>query len=160
MTASSSDVKKIPYPFPAYSYIVEFGPDTVAFSEVSGLTMSYETTVYKESPTVSGKPGPVKMVMPAQSAEVKVTLKKGVVIGSSFTYLYKWISQIKGNQVEKKEVTVRLCDEYGIPVLSWVVRGAFPISLDGPIVNASSKDPAIQILQLIGDSLEMYTRLG
>ena len=49
MALSKDDVKTA-YPLPVYNYKVEIGSDTVAFSEVSGLNVSYETTTYKESP--------------------------------------------------------------------------------------------------------------
>ena len=64
--ALSKDTIKTAYPLPVYNYRVEIGSEAVAFSEVSGLSISYETSVYKESPTASGSPGPRTMQMPAQ----------------------------------------------------------------------------------------------
>ena len=54
--ALTKDEIKAAYPLPAYNYKVEIGSDTVAFSEVSGLSISHETTTYKESPVESGSP--------------------------------------------------------------------------------------------------------
>jgi hypothetical protein len=54
------------YPLPGYNYRVEVGGDAVAFSEVSGLSIAYETSTYKESPTASGAPGPRTMIGPGQ----------------------------------------------------------------------------------------------
>ena len=75
MALSKDDIKNA-YPLPVYNYKVEIGSDTVAFSEVSGLNVSYETTTYKESPIESGSPGPRLMNMPAQAPAATVTLKK------------------------------------------------------------------------------------
>lgn len=55
MALSKDDVKTA-YPLPVYNYKVEIGSDTVAFSEVSGLNVSYETTTYKESPLKAAAP--------------------------------------------------------------------------------------------------------
>ena len=41
--AQSKEEIKAAYPLPVYNYRVEIGSDAVAFSEVSGLSISYET---------------------------------------------------------------------------------------------------------------------
>lgn len=151
--ALSTDEIKSSYPLPAYNYRVEINGKAVGFSEVTGLNISHGTTTYKESPTQGGAAGPRKMIMPAQSGEVKITLKKGVVRGDSIATLFQWISGIQINQVEKKDVYVRLCDEKGEAVISWKVINAFPTQLDAPSFVASSNDAAIESLQLTGDGV-------
>ncbi len=154
MAFSKAEIKA-EYPIPSYNYKVEIGPDTVAFSEVSGLSMSYETTTYKESPTESGVPGPRVMTMPAQAAAVTVTLKKGIVREASIAALYEWINGIQTNLVEKKDISIRLCDENGDPVISWTVNNAFPTKLDAPPFDANSNDVAVEGMELTGDSVTM-----
>jgi phage tail-like protein len=150
MALTKDDIKNA-YPLPAYNYKVEINGQAVGFSEVSGLNISHATTTYKESPTQGGSAGPRVMIMPAQTGEVKITLKKGVVRGDSVAALFAWINGIQINQVEKKDVYVRLCDEKGDAVISWKVINAFPTQLDAPSFNASSNDAAIESLQLTGD---------
>src|SRR5215510_7717616 len=110
MALSKEDIKAA-YPLPSYNYRVEIDGATVAFSEVSGLSIGYETTVYKESPTQGGSPGPRVMRMPGQLKDTMVTLKKGLVRQASVAAFYDWISQTALNQTTKKNVVVRLCDE-------------------------------------------------
>ena len=62
--AVTKDQIKAAYPLPVYNYRVEIGADAVAFSEVSGLSIGYDTTTYKESPIASGSPGPRVFLMP------------------------------------------------------------------------------------------------
>ena len=112
MPLTKDDIKT-DYPLPVYNYRVEIGSAAVAFSEVSGLSIAYETSTYKESPTAGGAPGPRVMIMPAQRNAAKVTLKKGIVRGASLQQLYGWIKTIAINQIEKKDIFVRLCDENG-----------------------------------------------
>ena len=126
MALSKEDIKTA-YPLPVYNYRIEIGSDAVAFSEVSGLSTSYETTTYKESPVEGGVPGPRVMNMPAQPSATTVTLKKGIVRGASVAALYSWINATQLNQTEKKDIFVRLCDENGDPVISWKVTGS-PVS--------------------------------
>jgi len=153
--AVTSDQIKTEYPLPVYNYRVDFGTDTIAFSEVSGLNIAFDTTVYKESQVTSGKAGPVVRVMPAQGTPANITLTKGVVRKKSISALYNWINSIKINQVEKKDIHIHLCDEKGDAVLTWTVTNAFPTQLDVPNFDANSNDVAIETIELIGDGVVM-----
>lgn len=141
------------YPLPIYNYRVEIGSDAVAFTEVSGLNIAYETSTYKESQTASGVPGPRVMIVPGQKQATKLTLKKGIVRGASVKHLFEWIRTIQINQVEKKDVFIRLCDEKGEAVISWKVQNAFPTKLDAPTFDAKSNDAAIETMELAADSV-------
>ncbi len=153
--ALSKDEIRVTYPLPVFNYKVEIGPDTIAFSEVSGLAVGLETTTYKESPTGSGSPGPKVMHMPAQATTASVTLKKGVVRGSSVATLFNWISSVQINQVEKKDIFVRLCDENGDAVITWKVTNAFPTKLEAPGFDANSNDVAVESMELMGDGVSV-----
>ncbi len=153
--ALTKDEIKTAYPLPVYNYRVDIGSDTVAFSEVSGLGISHETTTYKESPVESGSPGPRVMHMPAQGTPATVTLNKGIVRGTSVATFYDWINAIQINQVDKRDVFVRLCDESGDVVISWKVANAFPTKLDAPSFTADSNDVAIETMELMGDGISI-----
>ncbi|MEI6334532.1 MAG: phage tail protein [Methylococcaceae bacterium] len=152
MALTTDDIKKS-YPLPVYNYKVEIGGVPIAFTEVSGLTIEYETTTYIESQTASGVAGTRTLYMPAQLKPVTITLKKGVVRVTSVATLYKWISSITLNQIEKKDVYVRLCDEKGEAVISWKVINAFPTKLEAPSFEAKSNDAAIESMTLMADGL-------
>lgn len=152
MATSKADIKAT-YPLPVYNYKVDIGKDSVAFSEVSGLNIAYETSVYKESHTEPGKAGPRVFRMPAQLSDTKLTLKKGLVPDKSQPALYDWINSISTNQVEKKDIVVSLCDETGKAVVSWTVFNAFPTKLDAPTFDAKSNDVAIESMELMADSV-------
>jgi phage tail-like protein len=91
--------------------------------------------------------------MPSQAANPTITLKKGVVRAGSVAALYNWISAIQINQVDKKDVYVRLCDEKGDAVISWKVINAFPTKLDAPSFNSTSNDVAIETMELTADGV-------
>ena len=152
---TNADTIRTDYPLPVYNYRVEIGKDSVAFSEVSGLSIGYETTTYKESPVESGTPGPRTMHMPAQATPPKITLKKGIIRAVSVKSLYDWIKTVQLNQIEKKDVYIRLCNEKGEPVISWTVGNAFPTKLDAPTFDATSNDAAIETMELMGDYIAM-----
>jgi len=151
--ALTQDEIKTAYPLPVYNYRVDIGSDAVAFAEVSGLNIGFETTTYKESPVESGSPGPRVMNMPAQATETNLTLKKGLARGKSVAALYEWIKTVQINQVEKKDIAIRLCDEAGDPVISWLVSNAFPTKLEAPSFDANSNDVAVESLELMADGI-------
>lgn len=152
--AVSTQTIRTDYPLPVYNYRVEIEGETVAFSEVSGLSIGYEVTTYKESPT-SGVAGPRTMHMPAQSTPPTITMKKGLVRAKSLKALYRWIQTIETNLIEKRNIFVRLCDEKGTPVISWKVVNAFPTKLTAPTFDAKSNDVAIETLELKADLITM-----
>ena len=154
MALSKDDIKAA-YPLPVCNYRVEIGGDTIAFSEVSGLEIGYETTTYKESPTAGGAPGPRVMHMPAQATPANITLTKGIVRGKSVPVLFAWINSIQINLVEKKDIFVRLCDESGAAVISWKVINAFPTKLNAPTFSANANDVAIESMVLMADGVSI-----
>ncbi len=153
MAVSVNDIKTN-YPLPVYNYRVEIGTEAIGFSEVSGLSIEHETITYKESRTEAGV-GPVAMHMPGIGTPANITLKKGYIRANSINILYGWLNSIKLNQVEKKDIYVRLLDETGAPVVTWTVINAFPKKLDVPSFDATSNEVAIETLELMADGVSM-----
>lgn len=149
--ALTTDQIRSTYPLPVYNYRVEIDTVPVAFSEVSGLSVAYDTNTYVES-SLDGK-GAIWRYMPGQSKASNITLKKGVVTGLSVGILFGWINSIQLNRVQKKDIYIRLCDENGKAVVSWLVKSAFPTKLDAPTFTASSNDVAIESMDLMADGV-------
>ncbi len=149
--ALTPDQIRTTYPLPVYNYRVEIDGVPVAFSEVSGLSAAYDTHLHAES-SLDGR-GAVWMYMPGQSKPVSLTLKKGVVTGVSVRVLFGWLNTIALNRVVKKDIHVRLCDENGSAIVSWLVRNAFPIKLDAPAFTASANEVAIEGMDLMADAV-------
>jgi len=149
MATSIQEIKN-KYPIPVFYYRVTIaGEDAIAFSEVSGLSISYETITYKDG--MSYRDGPKHM--PGMASDVSLTLKKGIVRKDD--YLFKWISSIKLNTVEKRDMRVDLLDETGEAVVSWTVTNAFPKKLDAPSFNATSNEVAVESLELMADYIKI-----
>lgn len=151
---TSAETIRNEYPLPVYNYRVEIGSEAIAFSEVSGLTIGYEVGTYKESP-VAKQAGPRSLHFPGQRSDVNITLKKGLIKTVSIKTLYGWIQTVQTNQVEKRDVFIRLCDEKGDAVISWKVMNAFPTKLTAPTFDAKSNDAAIETLELRADLITM-----
>ena len=159
MTTNTATIKST-YPIPSYQYRVQIADSdnksiTLNFSQVTGLTILYKTTSYKQSLGDSDVK-PQSMTMPAQKdSSNPISFNRGIVNSTQITYLYDWINSIKTNVVEKRDITVMLCDETGKGVVSWKLNNAFPVRLDAPSFVANSNDAAIESLQVLAQSIEM-----
>ncbi len=149
MATTIDDIKN-KYPIPVFYFRVTIGDnDAIAFSEVTGLSIEYETITYKDG--LSYREG-IKY-MPGLPTPVNLTLKKGVVKADS--YLFNWISTIKLNTVEKRDIRIDLLNEAGEPTVSWLVKDAFPKKLDAPSFNATTNEVAIESLDLMASDLSV-----
>ena len=149
MATSVKDIKD-KYPIPVFYYRVTIaGEDAIAFSEVSGLSIEYETITYRDG--MSYRDG--AKYMPGLNSPINITLQKGIVKKDSF--LFDWISTVRLNTVEKRDVRIDLLDETGTAVVSWTVTDAFPKKLDAPSFNATSNEVAIESLELMASTLKV-----
>ena len=149
MTTTKENIKNS-YPIPVFYYRVTIGDDdTHKFSEVSGLSIEYETITYRDG--LSYKEGAKHM--PGLDQPVNLTLQKGIVQADS--YLLNWIGTVNLNTVEKLDMRIDLLNEEAEAVVSWTVLDAFPKKLDAPSFNASSNEVAIESLELMATSLRV-----
>ncbi len=148
--ATTPEEIKNSYPIPVFYYRVTInGDDSHAFSEVSGLSMEYETITYRDG--LSYKEG--AKYMPGLESPINVTLQKGIVRQDS--YLFGWISGVNLNTVDKRDIRIDLLDETGAAVVSWEVTDAFPKKIDAPSFNATSNEVAIESLELMASKLKV-----
>ena len=146
---TSTNAIRDKFPLPVYNYRVTIGTEAHGFSEVSGLNIQYEAITYKHG--LSWREGSLQM--PGMPGEVKVTLKRGLVRTRSM--MLKWLETSCLHHVEKRDLTIDLCDEQGIPVVSWKVINAFPLKLEAPSLSSDSNELAIESLELLASGIAM-----
>lgn len=139
------------YPLVTCHFQVEWGGTRVACSEVSGLSVEYDVVEYQDGSSPDS--GPVKM--PGLAKYNNITLKRGIVKGDN--EFYQWISTIRLNQVERRDLVISLLDENHSPVMVWKVKNAWPIKLESPVLKSDVCEAAIETLELAheGISIEM-----
>ncbi|MGZ4992848.1 MAG: phage tail protein [Methylobacter sp.] len=153
--AQSTESIKSTYPLPVYNYQVTILDDGVAsvlgFSEVSGLSVTYEPVTYKHGMSfLTGV-----QIVPGMKQPIRVTLKQGLSKNAEFlqkwfdkSYLEPWSMNVK------RDIVIDLCDEKGLAVIRWKVKQALPTKLDAPTFTASSNEVAIASMELIAAGLE------
>ena len=68
--------------------------------------------------------------MPGLRKFTNVTLKRGVVKGDN--EFFEWLSTVKLNTVERRDLIISLLNEEHEPVMVWKVHNAFPVKVEGP----------------------------
>ena len=135
------------HPMPAYHFLVEWGGARISFFEVSGLEISIDVIEYHEG----ADPGQVAHKMPGLTHYSNIVLKRGIMKGDND--FFNWINTKSLNQVERRDIVIRLLDENHAPVMNWRVQNAFPVKLTGPLLNASASEIAIEELELTHEGL-------
>ncbi len=137
------------YALMSFRFMAKIGDKEVFFSEISGLSMEYQTTEYKEA-TASG----VKTTqLVGQRNAPSLTLKRGLF--KNGLDLYKWFNSVHKPDFEKKDVIITMLDEDKKPVMIWTVTNAFGTKFEGPGLDAKSNDVSFQTLELKGDLLDV-----
>ncbi|HTA26591.1 MAG TPA: phage tail protein [Bacteroidia bacterium] len=135
------------YPLPKFHFLVEWGGDSIGFTEVSGLDITNEIIEYRDgaSPEFS------KIKMPGQRKFNNITLKRGIFKKNN--NFYTWFNSISMNTVERRDLTLSLLDETGNPVVVWKIRNAWPHKITSTDLKADGNDVAVESLELACEGL-------
>ena len=144
MAESAAD-QRARYPLAAYNFRVVVGDSAMSFTEVSGLVREHQTLTYKHGLSYWEGESIAKF---RYDKYVQLTLKKGVVAGA--TQLYKWLDSL-----DKKSLSVSLCDEKGSAVVTWQIKKALIVKLEAPPLQASGNEPAIETLTLMASGISV-----
>lgn len=137
------------YPLPAFHFRVEWGGTRIGFSEVTGLTQEIQAIEYRDgaSPEFSS------IKMPGLRKYSNITLKRGVVKADND--FFKWLSTVRMNTIERRDVTISLLNENHEPVMVWKAHNAFPVKVEGPSLKATGNEVAIEAIELAHEGLEV-----
>lgn len=138
-----------PYPLPVFHFIVDWGGKNVGFSEVTGLTQENQAIEYRDG----SFPEYSSIKMPGLRKFSNITLKRGVTKGDN--EFFKWLSTVKLNTVERRDLVVKLLNEEHQPVMVWKVMRAFPVKVEGPQLKATGNEVAIESIEIAHEGLEL-----
>ena len=136
-------------PYLNFNFTVDIGVgDELGFSEVEGLSGEIEVIEYREG---ADKVNTARK-LPGLAKYPNVMLKRGI---TGRTDLFEWWKSVRDGQVQRRNVTITLLDEQRQPVLRWLLRNAWPVKLEGPALNATGNEVAIETLELAHEGLEI-----
>lgn len=135
------------YPLVTCHFQVEWGGTRLDFSEVSGLNIEHDVIEYREGS--SKEYTPVKM--PGLAKYSNIVLKRGIMPGDN--EFFQWVRTINLNQVERRDITIKLLNEEHNPVVVWKIKNAWPVKYEGPELKADASEAAIETLELAHEGL-------
>lgn len=135
-------------PYLGYRFRVEIDALLVAgFAEVSGLQREVQTQEYEE-----GGVNDYTHTLPTRVTHSNVTLRRGL---TDSTELWDWLQasvdriQIPAvPSVQRKNVRIVLQDGAGKESWGWELRDAYPVSWEGPELQADQGSVAMEALEL------------
>ena len=137
------------YPLPVFHFTVQWGGTRIGFSEVTGLTQENQAIEYRDG----SFPEYSSIKMPGLRKFTNIVLKRGVVKSDNEFFL--WLSTVKLNKVERRDLIISLLNENHEPVMTWKVHNAFPVKSEGPQLKASGNEVAIESIEVAHEGLEV-----
>lgn len=140
------------YPLPAFHFRVEWKGTNVGFSEVSGLNMETQVIEYREGSSYDYS----TIKMPGMQKYGNLTLKRGVMAADN--EFFTWWNTHQLNQIERRDITISLLNENHKPVVSWTVRNAFPVKVDGGSLKATGNEVSIESIEIAHEGITVVNK--
>lgn len=135
-------------PYATFNFVVQIDGISVAgFSEVNGLSTETDEITYRngdEDITVRKLPGLRKYT--------NISLKRGFTDSKD---LWKWRQSVMQGKTERRSGTIILQNEQRQPALKWQFVQGWPIKWEGPGMNATGTDVAIETLEIACEGIEL-----
>jgi phage tail-like protein len=137
-------------PYAGFNFLVEIdGITRAAFSECSGLSTDSDPIEYRDGSddiTVRKIPGLKKFA--------NISLKRGMTKDME---LWKWRKDVLDGKTQRKAGSVVLLNEARDPALRWNFREGWPTKWEGPSMNATGNETAVETLEIAHEGLELET---
>ncbi len=135
------------YPVTAFHFQIEWGGTRIGFTEVSGLTVELQSIDYREG----NAPEYQVTKMPGIPQYSNITLKRGMY--RSDNEFFQWLNTVKLNNIERRDLTISLLNEEHAPITVWKVKDAWPSKVEGPSLNSTGNEVAVETIELTHEGL-------
>lgn len=134
-------------PYRGFNFKVEIdGIQEAGFRECTGLDSSTEVVEYREG----DNPNYMRN-LPGLNKSSPITLKRGITDSDK---LWQWRKKVIDGKAERKNVSIILLNEANDEKVRWNLREAWPTKWEGPSLNATSNEVAIETLEFVYDDME------
>lgn len=136
-------------PYRSFNYVVDIpGTGAAGFSEASGLTFDVDPVDYREGTD------------PQLHVRKLTGLRKfsNIMLKRGFTQnqdLWEWYRDVLNGVVERKSGSITLRDEEYEDVLRWEFSEGWICKWEGPAMNASGNDVAIESIEICVERVEL-----
>lgn len=135
-------------PYAQFNFLVEVEDLTVAgFTEVSGINMESDIIEYREGSDLARM-----RKLPALFKFGNITLKRGYTQSRD---LWEWRKSTLDGATQRHNGAIILLDEARNPVLRWEFFEAWVSKYEGPALNASTSEAAIESIEIAVESVRL-----
>ena len=137
------------YPITTFHFQVEWGGERIGFTEVSGLDdAELEVITYREGDSQAYH----DTKFPGRPKFGDISLKRGMLSGDDDFAV--WLSTVKMNQIDRRDLTISLLNEDHAPIFTWQISNAWPSKVTGPSLNSTSNDVAVEEITLANEGVK------
>ncbi|NJN18734.1 MAG: phage tail protein [Oscillochloris sp.] len=138
-------------PYAQFNFLIQIdGQDVGGFTEVGGLAAESDVIEYRE-----GSDEPTVRKLPGLRKYSNLTLKRGYTRSAALWEMRLTTEQ--GQTERKQDVTIVLLDEERSPALRWHVRNAWISKYEGPALNSTTNEAAIESVEIVHEGLTFET---
>ena len=137
-------------PLLQYNFLLEIDGTSEAvagFTEVSGINMESDIVESRE-----GADTATVRKMPGLRKYGNITLKRGYTTN---TELWDWRKTVIDGATERKSGTIILLNESREPVLRWEFAQGWVSKYDGPALNATANEAAIEAIEIAVEDVRL-----
>ena len=127
-------------PYASFNFEVSVGGAKASFSEVSGLSTETASIPYR-----NGDEDITVRKLPGLKTFSNITLRRGLTKDDT---LWKWRQTVLDGKTERRNGTISLLNEARELAMVWEFREGWPSRWEGPSMNATGEDVAIEALEI------------
>ena len=136
-------------PYRSFNFSVRIDDaDVAGFSEASGLTFDIDPIDYREGTDI---PLHVRKLTGLRKF-ANIALKRGFTQDKQ---LWDWYKMILNGIPDRRDGSIVLRDEEGADVLSWKFESGWICKWEGPTMNASKSEVAIESIEICAERVEL-----
>jgi phage tail-like protein len=134
-------------PYKSFNFRVEIdGVSLAAFSEVGGLASETAVIEYR----VGGEANTVRK-LPGLTKYANIVLRRGITQDAE---LWSWRRSVIDGRVDRRNGAIVLLDDEGNEVVRWNFLHGWICKWEGPALNASGNDIAIETIAIAHEGLD------
>ena len=134
-------------PFAACNFLVEIdGIQSAGFVECSGLSSETDVIEYRE-----GGDATIRK-LPGLTRYGRIVLRRGITTNRD---LWDWRQTVVTGQTQRRNGVIILLSDARTPVMRWRFHNGWPAKYEGPTLNASASDVAIESIEIVHEGLDV-----
>lgn len=136
-------------PFRGFNFQVQIDNSSVAgFRECSGLSFTTDPVEYREGTDIPLHP----RKLTAMRKFANISLKRGMTDSKE---LWNWYKNVLNGRTDRRDGAIVLKDEEHNEVMRWKFENGWICKWEGPSMNATSNDVAIESIEICVERVEL-----